>query len=177
MDDNTLLFFEDTPETEESTPVYEYDKPEESNTETEAETETEADAETSDGPSDSSGEDINEELTDRLDALIEILTPEESEESETGYGEDESAEHVISADDAYIQELLENVNGTLVAIKWDNISYYSEMLAYQEQMAAHQEHMAECFEYSLIAIFFIGFFVAFSCGCRLADTFFNRMRG
>ena len=122
-------------------------------------------------------EDIEDRLTDRLDALIDILTPEESEEEESGNDTALSDEAAASAPDPYSQDLLESINATLFMIKSENVSYHSEMLVNQEEAAERHEHISESIEFLVIALFVIGFFVALSCGRSFADTFFNRMRG
>ena len=123
-----------------------------------------------------SEEDIEDSLTDRLDALIEILTPEESDEEES-VSDTPKEEENVAALDPYSQDLLESINATLFMIKSENVSYHSEMLVNQEEAAERQEHISESIEILVIALFVIGFFVALSCGRSFADTFFNRMRG
>lgn len=150
--------------------------------ESDPEHETDDTPEVSENIEDDSGEseeDSEDSLTDRLDALIEILTPEESEEKEDAESVSETSlsEDVVSAPDPYSQELLESINVTLFMIKSENVSYHSEMLVNQEQAAERQEHISESLEFLVIALFVVGFFVALSCGCSFADTFFNRMKG
>lgn len=132
---------------------------------------------------DSSGEEIKDkELTDRLDALIDILTPEESGESQVNDTDissaDTGSEDAASAVyDEYTTELLESINATLTEIKSDSASYQEQMVIYQEETLSEYKHMSETFELGIIVLFAVGFFTALSCGCRFADTFFNRMRG
>lgn len=132
--------------------------------------------------SDSSGEEKEKELTDRLDALIDILTPEESEESQTentdsSLTDTESEDAVSVVYDEYTTQLLENINGILTEIKADSESYQEQLVVYQEETLAEYKHMSETFELNIIVLLAVGFFTALSCGCRFADTFFNRMRG
>lgn len=131
---------------------------------------------------DSSGEEIDKELTDRLDALIEILTPEEPEESQTEDTDsslaDPGSENAASAVyDESTAELLESINGILTEIKEDSKSYHEQVILYQEETLTEYKHMSETFELGVIVLLAVGFFTALSCGCRFADTFFNRMRG
>lgn len=137
-------------------------------------------------PGDSSpdppGEEKEKELTDRLDALIDILTPEESEESQTenvdsSSADPESEDAASSVYDEYTTQLLESINGILTEIKVDSESYHEQVILYQEETLAEYKHMSETFELGIIVLFAVGFFIALSCGCRFADTFFNRMRG
>lgn len=135
----------------------------------------------SDSP-DPSGEEKEKELTDRLDALIDILTPEESEESQTesadsSLSDTESEDASSSVYDEYTTGLLESINGTLTEIKADSESYHEQLVVYQEETLAEYKHMSETFELGIIVLLAVGFFTALSCGCRFADTFFNRMRG
>ena len=131
---------------------------------------------------DSSGEEKEKELTDRLDALIEILTPEESEESQTentdsSLADPGSEDAASSAYDENTAELLESINGILTEIKADSESYQEQMVIYHEETLAEYKHMSETFEFGIIVLFAVGFFTALSSGCRFADTIFNRMRG
>ncbi|MCM1234556.1 MAG: hypothetical protein NC489_31020 [Ruminococcus flavefaciens] len=131
---------------------------------------------------DSSGGEIDPGLTGRLDALIEILTPEDTEGSVPGdaAGTDsavESDDTESTAYDSYTYELLESINGSLAEIKSAGSSYQEQTAAYQEEMLSEYKHMSETFEYGVIVLFAVGFFTALSCGCRFASTFFNRMRG
>lgn len=130
----------------------------------------------------SSGEEKEKELTDRLDALIDILTPEEPEESQTGDTDssltDTGSEDAASAVyDESTAELLESINGILTEIKADSKSYHEQLILYQEETLTEYKHMSEIFELGIIVLLAVGFFTALSCGCRFADTFFNRMRG
>lgn len=135
-----------------------------------------------DSSPDTSGEEIDKELTDRLDALIDILTPEESEESQTentdsSYVNTESEDAASAVYDEYTAGLLESINGILTEIKADSESYHEQVILYQEETLAEYKHMSETFELGILVLFAVGFFTALSCGCRFADTFFNRMRG
>lgn len=153
-----------------------------SSSELDMEPDTETGTEETDGALEDAGDsggNTGSELTDRLDALIDILTPEEPDASEN---EDVSGTDVDSgteqgALDACSQELLESINGTLFMIKSENVSYHAEMLYYQEEMLAGQEHLSACIEFTILLLFGAAFFVALSAGCRLADSFFSRMRG
>lgn len=134
-----------------------------------------------DSPDPSSGE-KEKELTDRLDALIDILTPEESGDSQTENTESSSAdtESQYSSSavyDEYTTQLLESINGTLIQIREDNASYQEQLVICHEETLAEYKHMSETFELGIIVLFAVGFFTALSCGCRFADTIFSRMRG
>ena len=131
---------------------------------------------------DPSGGEIDKGLTDRLDALIDILTPEESGESQTENTGSDSADPESEDDssavyDEYTTGLLESINATLTEIKADSESYQEQLVVYQEETLAEYKHMSETFELGIIILLAVGFFTALSCGCRFADTFFNRMRG
>ena len=131
---------------------------------------------------DPSGEEKEKELTDRLDALIDILTPEESKESQTEDTDSNSADTTgedaaSSVYDENTAELLESINGILTEIKTDSESYHEQVILYQEETLSEYKHMSETFELGIIVLLAVGFFTALSCGCRFADTFFNRMRG
>lgn len=155
------------------------DQPYEAEAETETEVEENAETESFEDIPEAPAESIDNGLNDRLDVLIELLTPEESEDTGEN-GEDTETDTYSdssAADYAYTQELLENINGTLVAIKWENASYYAESLTLQKENNELMLNIKECVELSSLFILVILFFVCFSCGNRFADTFFNRMKG
>lgn len=138
--------------------------------------------ETPSQPPGSPGDGTNKELTDRLDALIDILTPEEpvgslTEDDATSPAGSVYEDAASSSYDGYTAELLESMNAALLDMKSDISSYREQSVLYQEKALAEYKHMSETFEFGVIVLFAAGFFTALSCGCRFADTFFNRMRG
>lgn len=139
-----------------------------------------ADTGTGTGDSGDSGEDMEEGLTERLGTLIDILTPEEPDETE---GEDNTGESDAGGDggtgaaDTYTQELLESINGTLTMIKSENVSYHADVIYQLEEISSRQEHLVSCVELVILLVAAAAFFVAYTAGCKVADSFFNRMRG
>lgn len=135
-------------------------------------------------PSDSSG-DITQELTDRLDALISILTPEEL--TENGTSEEAAPSEPLSdyseasdsslISDSVNQELLNGIYETLALIKSDNVSYHAEMLVNQENICTENQHVSWILENIFVLLLIVGFFVALNVGSRLSDCFFKRMKG
>lgn len=131
-------------------------------------------------------EDAGKGLTDRLDALIEILTPEEAGDSENSAvpspgipdsSLDSSSYESDAASAQEVQELLESINGTLSIIKSGNVSYYADSYILQEESSEYLGRISGCVEAASVSLVVIGFFVALSCGNRFANTFFHRMKG
>lgn len=132
--------------------------------------------------------DISQELTDRLDALISILTPEDaadegvdveaapllSPESISGYPEDSG---ISAASDSANQELLSSINETLALIKSENVSYHAEMLVAYEDIHLELQHISCFLEQMFVLLVIIGMSIGFQAGCKLTDCFFKKMRG
>ena len=141
----------------------------------EPETDMEAGTDETEDPAEE--EPLDDDLAGRLDELINILTPAESEEEDGSSGTVMDSEPALSSADAYSQELLESINGTLVMIKSADVSYQADVLYYQKEILSNQQHLSACFEFTILLLFAAAFFAALSAGCRLADSFFHRMRG
>lgn len=103
-----------------------------------------------------------------LEVYETYLSPEEDPE-ET---QSEPTEHDINT-----LETLEGISGTLTAIKTNDSAYYEEILVYQEKLITSQNLIIERLELNAVLLIAIGFFTALSCGSRIADVFFNRMKG
>lgn len=139
--------------------------------------------ETSDNLSSSDTEnnpDDNSALLDRLDSLIESLSPEI--DSETGEvikkekdGEEMSAEP--SEYDVQLLETLQSVDATLTLMRTESISLHTETLKYREETRKAQENLILHIEFTSLILIAIAFFTALHCGCKYADIFFKRMRG
>lgn len=116
-------------------------------------------------------------LLDRLDALIETLTPDEEAETGGEEGTESGGEYEISEYDSDMLETLQSIQSTLVSIQTENELWHAETLEYrkkaQETEKSIMEHL-ECISLLLIAV---GFFTALLCGGKFADIFFKRMKG
>lgn len=200
MEENGAEYMEAEPETEETT----FDGNSEETTETEesggnvdgisdstdGNTNVENTADTGTDTAASAGTPLNDagnapetsdgDLLESLNALIEVLSPEEeTEDGETDGAEtDEStSEPEVSEYDIQTLETLQGIQSTLSAIQSENELWHTETLKYREETKEMQKDITAHLEYISLLLIAVGFFVAFLCGGKFADIFFKRMKG
>lgn len=141
---------------------------------------TETDIDASETDSESSGDNDNEDITDRLDEDISILTPE-GEENETsddtvsGNSLESYSEGSSSGSNEY--ESIDGINEVLSLIRSENSDYYKETLLIQKNMYIELQHISFLMESVLVISAVIGFFAVLHVGGKIADYFFGKMKG
>lgn len=127
------------------------------------------------------GADSGQELLERLDALIETLTPETDSETGGTLPADSPESGTPAAEpsgtELQVLETLESINGTLAAIRSDESAYFGKTLLMQEESLEVRKQLTGRVEFTAVLLIAVGFFVALSCGNRFAGTFFGRMKG
>lgn len=143
---------------------------------------TETDIDVLETDSDSSGENQNKDITERLDELISILTPaeeenegnEESENTVSGNSLESSSDNQSSGFVDY--ESLDSINEALAAIRSENSDYYKETLLIQKNMHIEMQHISYLTECMLVVSIAVGFIVSIHVGGKLVSYFWERMR-
>lgn len=129
--------------------------------------------------SEPSGDYSEKDITERLDELISILTPED-EENETsgdtvsGNSLESSSEGSPSGSVSY--ESLDGINEALALIKSENAAYYKDSLYVQENVHRELQHISFLTECLIALSAVIGFFAVMHTGGKLVSYFFERMR-
>ena len=113
-------------------------------------------------------------LLERVETLINALSPEadESGESESGG----SSEPEISEHDIQTLETLQAMNATLSAMQSESEAWHTETLKYREETQKTQHNIVSLLEVNALLLIGTGFFIALLCGGKFADIFFKRMR-
>lgn len=143
---------------------------------------TETDINASETVSESSGENQNKDITERLDELISILTPADEENEKNESSENNVSENSLesssegSSSGSMEYEMLEGINDTLTLIKSENAAYYKDTLYIQENIHKELQHISFLMESALVVSIVIGFFVAMHVGGKMISYFFGRMR-
>lgn len=139
----------------------------------------ETDIDASETVSDSSGDNHDKDITERLDELISILTPEDNENETstcTVSGNSIEVSSDGSSSGSEYNESFDNINDALALIKSENAAYYKDSLYVQENIHRELQHIsfiAEC-TFAISAV--VGFLVALHVGGKLADYFFGKMK-